>query len=246
MLQQLSATVRGQSCLWRTSWTEDGQGPCSVSPAEEPLRLLPERGLLSSASAPRPALHGSQNSTPPKKPTTYQGCRARKGLCMLGFINIIIQGQKEVARGWLVTLAAHDVGKTLALTVLRWTPGVRVGKGRTSECGRAGSSWHVSSSAPPLFQRHFISSIAGLPPLLNFFLPPTSSVPSCRGWIYSMPPFHCLGGVTCFVFLCPFNIWSTNPFVFWALVIIYSCIHFLYLFLYQLLYVSPFLNVYHP
>lgn len=61
-------------------------------PAKEPLRLLPEEGLGKGALTPVPLPHGSPLSMTPKKPTTYQGCRARKGLCILSFINIIIQG----------------------------------------------------------------------------------------------------------------------------------------------------------
>lgn len=164
-------------------------------PAKE---LLPKQGLSSSASAPMSPLQWSPLSITPQKPNTYQGCRARKGPCMLSFINIIVQGQKEESWSWLVALAAHDVGQTLALTVLLWAPREQLEKGG-HQGGTAGFLQHEGSSHPPSFHLCLISPIAGLPPLLNF-LSSTSSV-SDAGFIqcyFSMTSEF----KTSFVFVC--------------------------------------------
>lgn len=165
-------------------------------PAKE---LLSKQGISSSALTPVSPPQRSPLSTTPKKPNTYQGCRARKRLGMLSFINIIIQGQKEVSWSWLVALAAHDVGQTLALTVLQRAPSGGVGKGRAW----VWYSWVLTGWGqlkPTLVPLCLISPIAGLPPLLNFFLSPTSSV-SDTGFIqyyFSITS----ESTTCFVFVC--------------------------------------------
>lgn len=182
-------------------------------PAKE---LLPKQGISSLAPVSPP--QWSSLSPTPKKPNTYQGCRARKRLCMLSFINIIIQGQKEESWGWLVALVANDVGQTLALTVRRWAPTGGVGKGG-QECGTAGSSQHGDSSESLSFHLCLISPTSGLPPLLNFFLSSTSSV-SDAGFVqcyFSMTS----ESTTCFVFVCSI---PEAPILSWASVTVYSCI----------------------
>lgn len=174
--------------------------------------------------------YGSIFHMMPEQPTTYQGCRTRKGRCMLSFINIIIQGQKEVAWGWLIALAAHDVGKALALTVLWWTPRAGVGTGRMwVQHFWVLSAWEQLSStlvSPPFcfFHCGTASTIKLLPTTCSL------SVTSVQLCIY-LVLFHHLGDVTCHGFLHPFYNLKHRSFSF----LIICCHLFLYPFLVPIL-----------
>lgn len=219
----------GNSQLWDShvheeqGWLEDSQGTCFVSCCWR----VGLAALLSCCAI----LHGSSFTTTLKKPTTYQRCRAIEDLCMLSFINIIIQGQKEVACSWLITLAAHNVGKTLALTILWWAPRVRVGKGRKSvRHVWVLTAWEqlrptLVSALLDFFRCQIVFPIKPLP---------APHLCSCWCWIYSLLLFHPWGDITCFIFLCPFQ--NTDSLVSWASIIIYSHIDFFCFYVYYCIY----------